>query len=402
MVTVELLNGAIRPYAWGSRTAIAALQGRPMPSSTPEAELWFGAHPADPSRLADGRDLNEVIAADPHTVLGADTVAEFGNRLPYLLKVLAAEQPLSLQAHPDSDQAVEGFAREDAAGVPLGAPERSYVDAFHKPELLCAVSEFEALCGFRDPKLSADVIERLAVPGLDSIVALLRQDEPAQGLREAVTTLLTLPADHREELVRQAALAAEPLADADAPNAFDYALVADLGKRYPSDAGTIVALLLNHITLQPGQAIYMPAGNLHAYLRGVGVELMAASDNVLRGGLTGKHIDVPELLRVLRFEVLDDPVSPSRETEPGHIEWPVPSREFRLSRLRLDAGSGQRALPVAGPSIVLCWSGQVRLDDGVAPITLQPGQAAFAAADTPTIYASGFGDSYCAGLGTGH
>lgn len=402
MVTVELLNGAIRPYAWGSRTAIAALQGRPMPSSTPEAELWFGAHPGDPSRLPDGRDLNEVIATDPHAVLGTDTVAEFGTRLPYLLKVLAAEQPLSLQAHPDAEQAIEGFAREDAAGVPLGTAERSYVDAFHKPELLCAVSEFEALCGFRDPQLSAEVMELLQVPGLDSIVALLRQDDAGQGLREAVTTLLTLPADHREELVRQAALSAERLAETDTPHAFDFGLVADLGKRYPSDAGTIVALLLHHITLQPGQAIYMPAGNLHAYLRGVGVELMAASDNVLRGGLTGKHIDVPELLRVLRFEVLDDPISPARETGPGLIEWPVPSREFRLSRLRLDTGSAQQQLPVTGPSIVLCWSGQVRLDDGVAPITLQPGQAAFAAADTPTIYAAGFGDSYCASLGTGH
>ncbi|WP_041627228.1 mannose-6-phosphate isomerase, class I [Stackebrandtia nassauensis] len=399
---MELLNGAIRPYAWGSRTAIAALQGRSMPSSTPEAELWFGAHPADPSRLPDGRDLNEAIAKAPEALLGAETVAEFGARLPYLLKVLAAEQPLSLQAHPDADQAIEGFTREDEAGVPLGTPERNYVDAFHKPELLCAVSEFEALCGFRDPQLSAEVIETLGVPGLESIVALLRQDDAAQGLREAVTTLLTLPADHREELVRQATLSAERLADTDSPHAFDFALVADLGKRYPSDAGTIVALLLHHITLQPGQAIYMPAGNLHAYLRGVGVELMAASDNVLRGGLTGKHVDVPELLRVLRFEVLGDPISPAREAGGGIVDWPVPSREFRLSRLRLEADSGQRTLPVNGPSIILCWSGQIRLDDGVSPITLQPGQAAFAPADTPTIYASGFGDSYCAGLGTGH
>ncbi|HZE41540.1 MAG TPA: mannose-6-phosphate isomerase, class I [Stackebrandtia sp.] len=402
---MELLTGAIRPYAWGSRTAIAALQGRKMPSDTPEAELWLGAHPADSSTLEDGRSLEDAIAADPSTMLGEESLGRFGPRLPYLLKVLAAEQPLSLQAHPDLAQAAEGFERENAAGVPLGSPERNYVDASHKPELLCAVSDFEALCGFRDPRVAADVIERLDVRGLDSIVAVLRQDDPGQGLREAVTTLLTLPAGHRDDLVGQAVNAAARLADID--DGDDYAMVVDLGKRYPGDAGCVVALLLHHVHLRPGEAIYMPAGNLHAYLNGVGVELMAASDNVLRGGLTRKHIDVPELLRVLRFEVLDDPRVAAVEDAPGVAEWPVPIDEFRLSRVTLDGGSHQRQLPVNGPTVVLCWTGQVHLDDGVAPVTLRPGQAAFVAAAAGTLYVSGFGEIYRAGLGlapdrTGH
>lgn len=395
---MELLHGAIRPYAWGSRTAIAALQGRSMPSDGPEAELWLGAHPADPSRLACGQTLAEAIESDPEGVLGADNIAKFGQRLPFMLKVLAAEEPLSLQVHPDADQAVSGFARQNDEGVPLDSFERSYVDACHKPELLCATSKFEALCGFRHPSRSADVLSRLKVPGLESVVALLRQDDTAQGLREAVTYLLTLTREHCAELVQQTVLAAASLTDIDAPDVSDYTMVVDLGKRYPDDPGTIVALLLNHVFLEPGEAIFMPAGNLHAYLRGVGLEILAASDNVLRGGLTPKHVDVPELLRVLRFEVVDDPISPRHDGPGGLTSWPVPVSDFQLTRIRMDAGAAQQKLSTRGPTIVLCWAGQVKLDDGESPVTLQPGQSAFIRSDTPAIYLSGFGEIYTASL----
>ena len=396
---MERLQGAIRPYAWGSRTAIAALQGRPMPTRDPEAELWLGAHPADPSLLPDGRPLTEAIAADPVRLLGTDTVERFGSRLPFMLKVLAAEEPLSMQAHPDAAQAAGGFAREDADGIPMGSARRSYVDTHHKPELLCAVSEFETLCGFRDPQYSADVLERLGVSGLDSVVALLRQEDPAQGLREAVTYLLTLTPEHRADLVAQTVDAAAQHAEPGLPDAADYTMVTELGKRYPQDSGTIVALLLNHVFLKPGEAIYMPAGNLHAYLRGVGVEVLAASDNVLRGGLTPKHVNVPELLRVLRFEVLADPIRTAEQPEPGIIRWPVPVPDFVLTRVRLDAGAAQQELPVTGPTVLLCWSGQVRVDDGVAPVVLKPGEAAFVGADTASLFITGFGDLYHATVG---
>lgn len=397
---MELLHGAIRPYPWGSRTAIAALQGRPSPTSSPEAELWLGAHTAAPAQLDDGRPLTELITEDPLATLGPDAVERYGQRLPFLLKVLAAEEPLSIQAHPDSEQAAQGFSRETRENIPLGAPHRSYVDMHHKPELLCAVSEFEVLCGFRDPATSATVIERLNVPELGSLVAILRQDDHAQALREAVTMLLTLPAEHRASLVRDAMAAAEAL-PADGPDATDYAMLIDLGGRYPSDAGALVALLLNHLFLQPGEAIYMPAGNLHAYLRGVGVEIMAASDNVLRGGLTHKHINVPELLRVLRFEVLTEPRLAPVEAAPGLAQWPVPVPEFQLSRVRLTDEVSEQQLLIDGPVIALCWSGEVRLDDGESSITLRSGQAAFIPASAAKVFATGVGDLYCAGVGAG-
>lgn len=397
---MELLHGAIRPYPWGSRTAIAHLQGRPEPTEEPEAEMWLGDHPGAPARLGDGRLLTELIAEDPVAALGAESVDRHGQRLPFLLKVLAAEQPLSLQAHPDNEQAADGFARQTREGVPLDAPHRSYVDIHHKPELLCATSRFEVLCGFREPQAAATAIERLGVEDLSSLVAVLRQDDPAQALREAVTTLLTLPVQHRTELVRAAVEAAERLAD-DGPDAADYAMVVDLGARYPSDAGVLVALLLNHLVLQPGEAIYMPAGNLHAYLHGVGIEIMAASDNVLRGGFTGKHVDVPELLRVLRFQVMPEPRFAAVEPTPGVRQWSVPVPEFELRRVRLDESVAEQELHAEGPMVVLCWSGHMRLDDGESALTLRPGQAAFVPANVGKVFVTGVGDSYCAGIGTG-
>ncbi|HIW62987.1 MAG TPA: mannose-6-phosphate isomerase, class I [Candidatus Stackebrandtia excrementipullorum] len=400
MVSVELLHGAIRPYAWGSHSAIAALQGRPEPTQRPEAELWLGDHPRDPAMLEDGRSLADLISADPVMTLGTDSLERYGQRLPFLLKVLAAQEPLSLQAHPDSEQAADGFARQTREGVPLDAPQRSYVDVHHKPELLCAVTRFEALCGFRPPSEAADAIERLKVDELSCLVAVLRQDDEAQALREAMTTLLTLPVDHRTRLVAAAVASATDLAEA-GPDAADYAMVVRLGTRYPHDSGALVALLLNHLFLEPGDAIYMPAGNLHAYLGGVGIEVMAASDNVLRGGLTDKHVDVPELLRVLRFEVMAEPRFPAVEPTPGLRQWSVPVPEFALWRLRLDDEVTEQELHSEGAMIILCWSGDLRIDDGERSLTLRPGQGAFIPAGVGKVFTTGTGESYCAGVGAG-
>ena len=391
---MELLRNPIRPYAWGSHTAIAAVQGRHIPTEGPEAELWMGAHPGDPSTVEDGRTLIDVIAEDPDGVLGAANVRRFGERLPFLFKVLAAEAPLSIQAHPDAAQARAGFDEEDAQGIPVDATVRNYVDPFHKPELLCAVSEYECLCGFRDPAESAELLARLNVAGLSGTVDLLRQDDPAQALREAVATVMTVPETLRGELLGQVATACSELAG-DGPGGAVYAMAASLGKTYPGDIGVLVALLLNHVVLQPGEAIYMPAGNAHAYLRGVGVEIMAASDNVLRGGLTGKHVDVPELLRVLRYEVLDEPRVAPVEVSPGVREWPTPMPEFRLTRGSVGGLRESVTLHNGGPRILLCWSGQVRFDDGVQPLTLLPGQAAFVSAEaTGPVVATGFGEFF--------
>jgi mannose-6-phosphate isomerase len=422
---MELLDSPIQPYAWGSRYAIAAVQGRDVPAGGPEAELWVGAHPAAPSRLvSDGRSLADVVAADPAGTLGP---AERFGRLPFLMKLLAADQPLSLQVHPDADQARAGFDAEEAAGVPLDAPHRNYSDPYHKPEMLVALTDFDVLCGFRDPSVSALVLDRLGVADLDPVVAALRTatgPTTAGGLRTAVTHLLTLPDDRRATVVGEAVAAATKLssrwsavtggpmvgavgvgvaggsggvAEADLPadaGARSYALLAMLGERYPGDAGTLVALLLNHVRLRPGDAVFAPAGYLHAYLRGVGVELMAASDNVLRGGMTPKHVDVPELLELLKFEAGDPPRLTAEQRGPGQRAWPAKVDEFALSHVRVGGAHPEVLLPAPGPRLLLPLTGRLIADDGTGPVTLTPGHAAFVPAHHPDLRLTGYGDLY--------
>ena len=378
---MELLDSPIRKYAWGSHEAIAALQGRPTPTEEPEAELWLGAHPASPSRLrVTGQALSDAIAADPAGVLGPASVDRYGARLPFLLKVLAAAAPLSLQAHPDLAQARAGYA----------AGDRNYIDAWHKPELLVAVGGFDALCGFRDPAASAAVLGGLGVPALKSTVDVLRQNDTATALRDAVHGLLSMPDGERPVLVADVVAACEPRAS-EHPS---YALAVELAAAYPGDIGVVVAMLLNRVQLAPGDAVFMPAGNLHAYLRGVGVEVMAASDNVLRGGLTPKHVDVAELLRILRFEVLSDPVLRPRRLAPGLVTWPVPVDDFALHRAVVGADLPALTLPGEGPRVVLCLRGSIRADDGVAAVTVNAGEAAFAPAGRGPIAISGDGEVY--------
>jgi mannose-6-phosphate isomerase len=384
-MSVVGLTGVVRPYAWGSRTFLADLQGRPAPTGQPEAELWLGAHPGDPStvELPEGAQrLDTLLAEHPKRLLGEEIADAYGHRLPYLMKVLAADAPLSLQAHPTIEQAKAGYAAEQA-----GTGRGVYTDANHKPELLVALTPFAALCGFRSPAVSADVLASFDLPALAPVVAALRSG--AAGIRDAVQALLTWPADQRDALVA-GVVAARPVNPFEA----DFALAHELAGFYPGDPGVLVALLLNHVTLEPGQAIWMPAGNLHAYLRGAGVEIMAASDNVLRGGLTPKHVDVPELLRVLRFEVLDEAIVPAGEVAPGVSTWPVPVPDFALYRVAVD---GSAVLAVAGPRVVLATAGAVAVTgDNGDPVTLTPGTAAFAGADAGDLRFTGSGVAFVA------
>lgn len=294
----------------------------------PQAELWLGAHPVAPSRVPDGRSLAEWLADDTAARLGAKTVERFGPQLPFLFKVLAAAEPLSLQAHPSLVQAKAGFAREDEAGVPLTAPHRNYRDANHKPEIICALTKFEALCGFRPIAETARVLEAFGVDPRP-----LREG----GLRAFFERVMT---DHSLKL--------RP--PTDGSFAKEAALVAKLSAKYPGDVGVLGALLLNHLTLEPGEALYLGAGNLHAYLQGTGVELMANSDNVLRGGLTPKHVDVAELLSVLEF--VDGPPRVLKPNARGEYETPAP--DFRLSRISL---RGEHTLESGLPQILLCVEG---------------------------------------------
>lgn len=364
-----------------------------MPSDGPEAELWMGAHPGAPSMVQrDGESVSlaELIDAEPREWLGEDVLARFGPRLPYLLKVLAAQTPLSLQAHPDAEQAREGFLAEITAGQ---TRNRNYSDPYHKPELLVAITPFEALCGFQEPHRSAEVFAAFKVPALEPVVAALRTG--VEGLATAVRTLLNWPVDERADLIA-AVTETEPPGYAE-----QVELVRRLAREYPGDPGALVALLLNHVALAPGEAIWMPAGNLHAYLCGAGIEIMAASDNVLRGGLTAKHVDVPELLRVLRFEVLAAPVVSAVTVAPGVWTWKVPVDDFVLHRVRPGASAPEVRLEVFGPRLVFCLSGEIAVDDGRGEVTVPPGCAAVGKATGGPLTVRGDGEAYVASVGTG-
>jgi mannose-6-phosphate isomerase len=337
----EPMENAIQPYAWGSRTALADLRGEPA-SERPEAELWMGAHPIAPSRV-NGESLLARIEREPEKTLGRPVLEAFGPRLPFLFKVLAAERPLSLQAHPTAEQARAGFAREEAAGIPRHAPNRNYKDASHKPELVCALTPFDALCGFRPVEESRAIFEAIGGPALAPFRAILGRG----ALREAFAWLV--------ELAEPSAVIAETLEGCSRVAGFEgsRSWAARLAELHPHDVGVVSSLLLHHVRLEPGEALHLPAGNLHAYLHGVGIEIMASSDNVLRGGLTEKHVDVPELLSVLDFRAR--PLEVLRPVREGVEEvWPTPAREFRLSRVAVD---GAVELATRGPEILLCTAG---------------------------------------------
>ena len=387
---MELLRGAIRTYAWGSRTAIAEFTGRPVPAAHPEAELWLGAHPADPARLDTEhgeRSLLETLAADPEGQLGAVARCRFGDALPFLVKVLAADEPLSLQAHPSAAQAAEGFLHEEKLGIPVTSPVRNYRDCSHKPELLVALQPFEALAGFRPAALTVELLRALAPAELNPFIGLLNDQSDADGLRALFTTWITAPQPHIDTLV-PAVLdgAINYVASGATRFAAEAKTVLELGERYPGDAGVLASLLLNRITLAPGEAIFLAAGNLHTYLRGVALEVMANSDNVLRGGLTPKHVDVPELLRVLDFT----PTTEAQLRPPTHrdgisLVYDTPAEEFAASVLTL-AGEhlGHEVDAPArhdGPQILLCTDGAATVHGKSKALVLNRGMAAWVAAD---------------------
>jgi mannose-6-phosphate isomerase len=394
---VDLLENTVQPYAWGSRTAIAELRGEPVPSPGPEAELWMGAHPAAPSRIVRAgvrTSLAEVVARAPEVELGARAMAEQGPRLPFLLKVLAAEEPLSLQAHPNPLQAREGFDREEAAGIPRDAPGRNFRDPHAKPELLCALSPFEALCGFRPAAEALQILDAIESPALHPVRERLAGPDAPDALREAFTLLSTLPRDARSPLVEAAAAAARRLGPAALDGAF--AWTERLAAPHPADPGVVIALLLRRVRLAPGEALFLPAGSLHLYLHGVGVEVMASSDNVLRGGLTPKHVDVPELLRVVRFADEPVPVVRPRPGRPGEQVYRTPAREFELSRIELSGGELEAA--VLGPEILLCTAGQAEAASGAERLVLRRGASAFVPAATGSYRLSGAGTVFRAAL----
>lgn len=358
------LQNTIQAYAWGSHTAIAQLLGQTTPSSHPQAELWMGAHPKASSKVwYQGRwqSLDELVRQDPLPILGAAVVERFGPQLPYLFKVLAVERPLSIQAHPSQTMAELGFSRENDQGIALSAPHRNYRDDRHKPECLCALTPFHALCGFRMPVEICTLLDPVWPTHHRAHLDKLKGSEDGSALRDFFVYVMTMDKSERASLVNEIAAAALKLRGQN--QAFDW--IVRLYEAYPEDIGVLSPLLLHLITLRPGQALFLPAGRMHAYLKGVAVELMANSDNVLRGGLTSKHVDVDELLRVLDFRSYPLEVLEPQSIGEQEQLYPSPAEEFELSviRIRSDQShdSGHRR---PTPEILLCVDGTAKFQWG--------------------------------------
>ena len=382
---MRLLEGAVRTYDWGSPTAIPDLLGRPG-TGEPWAEIWFGAHPLAPATAGpEAEPLDRLIAADPAKALGAAVAARFG-RLPFLVKVLAASTPLSLQAHPSAAQAEAGFEREEELGIARDASGRMFRDRSGKPEMVCALSSFEVLCGFRDTARTGEFLDTIPTAVLDPVRRRLRTDSPA-ARRELLRWLLRLgPATARALVHPVASWCRDEPGDDEWTGA--RRAVADLGKRFPNDGSVVAALLLNHVVLEPGEALFLAAGQLHAYLGGMALEAMAESDNVVRGGFTTKHVDVDTLIEVVDPAITEIQVL-RPEARAGVAAYRVPAKEFSLSRLEVDGSlvAGQ------GPAVLLCVDGCAES----AGVTLDRGSAAWVDGTEPPVVLSGRATVYRVG-----
>jgi mannose-6-phosphate isomerase, class I len=392
---MQRLSGAIQHYAWGTTDAIPNLLGI-APTGQPFAEYWLGAHPLAPATI-DDRRLDEVLAEQPH-LLGEASRASFGDQLPFLVKVLSARHALSLQAHPSRPQAQEGFAHENAAGIALDAAERTYRDDWPKPELMVALSEFHSLNGFREPTRTAWLFDQLGVSTeLASIIGPLTERKGAAAMAEVFLDVLSLSGERAElsELVCAAAMKHK-----DAPGELgEFArTVIELDEVFPGDPGILAALLMNRVVLAAGEATFVPAGRMHAHLFGTGVEIMANSDNVVRGGLTAKHVDVGELVKVVDFEALTPTRVAPVEEAPGVEHFPIDCPEFDVWRIR--ATPLPTPVPGLGSArVLLVVGGSARLHaDGVA-LELGSGDSAFlGATEDPTIEGDGLVFATAAGV----
>ena len=371
-----LMQNPIQGYDWGSHDALTTLFGIPNPAGKPQAELWMGAHPNGCSEVVlagDVQKLSTLIERAPAAVLGDATVARFGS-LPFLFKVLCAEKALSIQVHPSKAQAEAGFAREEAAGIDIKASNRNYKDPNHKPELVFALTPYQAMNGFRAIPAILALFERVKLATIADLVAALAANQNEAGLQHFFHQLLILTGPRKEDAL--AGLLAYAAAHQDEET---FALVTSLAAQYPGDVGLFSPLLLNVVTLQPGQAMYLDACTPHAYVRGTGLEIMANSDNVLRAGLTPKYIDVAELLDCTRCLAKPDDqilLSPRMEGAVQHYDVPVPDFTFSVYP------AGEHALTTASAEILFTIDGTVILQQGKQSLRLEKGQSAFIPATT--------------------
>ena len=364
MPSILTMHNPIQNYAWGSKSLLASFLGQTAPSRRPQAELWMGAHTQAPSQVwlqGDWQSLDQVIARDPNLMLGTRNIERFGPQLPFLLKVLAVEKPLSLQVHPNAQQAGTGFQEEESRAVPFRSPERNFKDQNPKPECLYALEPFWGLNGFCPPEHIAKWFSRLAPKALKAEIEILASNPPQAALSAMLDSLLHINNRRRQEVLEQihTKISSESGAQKTDPRYW----LAVLLEEYPEDIGVLAAVFLQLMHLQPGEAAFLPPGRLHAYLSGLGLELMANSDNVLRAGLTPKHIDVSKLLRVLRFE--HSPIKPLRAEpdEEGEAWLGNMTEEFALSVLDLGPENSRVRRLSKSIEILFCAFGELEVID---------------------------------------
>lgn len=382
---MQKLINSVQNYAWGSHTALTELYGIANPDNLPMAELWMGAHPKSSSQIldADGhpRALRQIIDGDKSALLG-DKVAQRFGELPFLFKVLCAAQPLSIQVHPNKQASEIGFAKENAAGIPLDAAERNYKDPNHKPELVFALTPFLAMNAFRE---FSEIISLLQpVTGAHNAIAHFLATPNAESLSQLFASLLNMQGDEKSHAlaVLKAALndqQGEPWDTIRLISAF-----------YPDDSGLFSPLLLNVVKLNPGEAMFLFAETPHAYLQGVALEVMANSDNVLRAGLTPKYIDIPELVANVKFvakpaaELLTQPVKNGAE-----LDFPIPVDDFAFSLH--DLSQTETTIAQESAVILFCVEGEATLHKGEQRLVLKPGESAFVPANESPVSVSGTG-----------
>ncbi|WP_192456943.1 mannose-6-phosphate isomerase [Musicola keenii] len=382
---MQKMRNNIQHYAWGSKHALTELYGIANPDGLPMAELWMGAHPKSSSFVLDDNgaehNLRDRITADLSASLG-DAVARRFGELPFLFKVLCAEQPLSIQVHPSKSAAEEGYARENAAGIPFDSPERNYKDANHKPELVFALTPFLAMNGFRE---SSDMISQFT-PLADAhpaIGAFLQQPD-SNNLSILFSSLLNMSGEEKRR-------ALDMLFDSLEKNRGEpWDTIRFIAQFYPDDSGLFSPLLLNVVQLQPGEAMFLHAETPHAYLHGVGLEVMANSDNVLRAGLTPKYIDIPELVANVKFvgrtaeSLLTRPIKNASE-----LRFPIPVDDFAFSLHSLDQQA--QTITLSSAAIIFCINGKALLDNGHQTVMLSPGESCFIPANDAAVSVQGEG-----------
>ncbi|KRE43797.1 mannose-6-phosphate isomerase, class I [Knoellia sp. Soil729] len=393
---MDLLEPVLFTDAWGSHVSIASLQGRSIPSAEPESELWMGAHESGPCGITrDGvaTTLADVIRADPEGEMGAECCTAYEGRLPFLLKVLAPGRAISIQAHPTAEQAREIRERDHAAGD----ADATYVDDWAKPEMLVAIAPFMVFVGMRPPDEVASLTKRLAIPRLTALVdAASTQPNPSHALLAAI---LATPAEEHAGFARELVAACVRVSASRDAEGHHCAAIARVAEDHPDDIGLVVLLLMYHRVLEPGDYLDVPAGVLHSYVRGLGIEVLANSDNVVRAGLTGKEINIPELLRIVDPDA--DGCVGHAETDP---ELPAterfPSRSDRFALRRLHSPD-QVILPGDGtPRIAFCLHGDVTLTTPQASLALGSVQAAYLSARDRDVTVTGSGEVFLVTLPT--